>query len=269
LTYSRQSSDWFETIHRDPKEHPYIVDEDGTKTLHFDARCEQSCMSIEDPNALMYGYTRAMMGFLLFQPAPRDILIVGLGGGSLSKYCYHTLPDSVVTTVEISAAVIALRNEFLIPPDDARFQIVQADAALYLQQQHAVADVILLDGYEPYGLPDALSTQAFYDRCFEALRPGGVLAANLWGSDSRLSTVRAYLRRAFDHRLLRANSDTGDNQIAFGLKQVALPVWEGLENRARHWQEETGLNFTSLLSQLWRSARSKTGENWLADAKGT
>jgi spermidine synthase len=257
-------SDWCEALRtKDPKEHPYIVDDGETRELHFDDFCVQSAMNLDEPFALALGYTRVMMGFLLLAPDPRDILIVGLGGGSLSKYCHQELPGSTITTVEISAAVINLRNEFAIPADSEKFRIVHADAAQYMRNQRETADVILLDGYEPAGLPLALSSQAFYDDCFHALRPGGVLAANLWGSDRGTKAYFDRIGRSFDRRALMAKSDTSDNRIAFGFKHVEIPLWAQLQNRARRWERLTGFNFTGLLDQ-WRE-RTENAESidWL------
>jgi len=79
----------------DPKDYPYVVEDANSKALYFDARNVQSRMRKDAPHELELGYTRTMMGFLLYQPQPRAILIVGLGGGSLSKYCYQQLPDAI------------------------------------------------------------------------------------------------------------------------------------------------------------------------------
>ena len=49
-------------------------------------------MSLDEPDALVTAYTRKMMAFLLFNPAPKRIAMVGLGGGSLAKFCYRNLP---------------------------------------------------------------------------------------------------------------------------------------------------------------------------------
>lgn len=261
LTHLRRFADYLNTTLDDA----YVIDNGQTKALHFDGRCVQSSMRVDDPNALAFGYTRTMMGFLLFQEAPRNILIVGLGGGSLSKYCYHELPECTVTTVELSAAVIGLRDEFAIPADNERFRVVHADASLYMRTQCETADAILLDGYDPYGLPDALTSQTFYNDCFRALRPGGVLSANLWGADIPLRACFSRIRHSFEERLLRAKSETSDNQIALGLKQVALPEWHDLQRRARHLQRETAMNFSDLLDQLRTSARDRTGDNWLVN----
>jgi spermidine synthase len=45
--------------------------------------CTQSEMRIDDPYALVSEYSRKMKGFLAFQPNPKQILIIGLGGGIL------------------------------------------------------------------------------------------------------------------------------------------------------------------------------------------
>lgn len=259
MTHSRRFSDPFGTT----LEEAHVINYGDTKELVFDARNVQSSMRVEDPNALTFGYTRAMMGFLLFNPEPRDILIVGLGGGSLSKYCYHELPGCTVTTVELSKAVIGLRDEFAIPADNERFRVVPADASKYMRHQRETADVVLLDGYAPYGLPPELISQIFYDDCFQALRPGGVLSANLWGADIEVRTCFSRIRHSFDQRFLRAKSDTSGNDIAFGLKQVEPPPWINLQLRARHLQRETGMNFTDLLDQLRRSAQNRQGDCWL------
>lgn len=45
---------------------PFIYEEDGTVTLYFEMGSVQSQMHVSEPHLFMLGYTRAMMGFLLF-----------------------------------------------------------------------------------------------------------------------------------------------------------------------------------------------------------
>ncbi|MBV5333937.1 transferase, partial [bacterium] len=63
-----------------------------------------------EPEKLLLDYTQTMMGFLLFQPTPQRMAMIGLGGGSLAKYCRRTLPTVDFTAIELSAEVIALRE---------------------------------------------------------------------------------------------------------------------------------------------------------------
>ncbi len=149
-----------------PVDGPQVLETLGSRTLFFNDVHVQSEMSLAQPNALEFEYTQLMMGFLLWVPEPRSLCMVGLGGGSLAKYCYHYLPSARTTVLEINPGVIALRDVFQIPPDDERLSIICIDAALYLAQYPAEADdrfdVLLVDGFDAQGLPAALCTPQFY-----------------------------------------------------------------------------------------------------------
>ena len=67
-------------------------------------------MDLRDPSALDLEYTQTMMGFLLFLPQPQRIAMIGLGGGSLAKFCHRYLPRTRIQVVEINPHVIALRD---------------------------------------------------------------------------------------------------------------------------------------------------------------
>ena len=109
---------------------PYVTERDGVLALNFDAMSVQSEMYIDSPDDLVLEYTRAMMSFLLLNPEPRRIAMIGLGGGSIAKYCYRYVAGAEIIVVEISPEVVALRNEFAIPADDARFQVVLNDGVV-------------------------------------------------------------------------------------------------------------------------------------------
>lgn len=244
--------------------YPRIVDDGETRALYFDARNVQSRMRKDAPDELQLNYTRAMMGFLLLQPAPRDILLVGLGGGSLSKFCHRHLPDSIVTTVEIDPQVIALRDQFAIPPDGERFRVVCADAADHLAGKEGIADVILLDGFVDYGLPFELGTPLFYDKCHRALRDGGVLVANLWDRDATLERCRDYIGARFHKCIATAGAAPSRNVIAFAAKQPQLPPWPALQRRAYRLRDELGLDFPQLLDDMRHSHHLRGGRAaWL------
>lgn len=251
----------------EPCYEPYVVEDKHFRALHFDGRCVQSRMRKDAPHELQFGYTRVMMGFLLFQQAPRDILIVGLGGGSLSKCCHHLLPDTRITTVEINPAVIALRDEFAIPPDSDRFRVICADAAEYLTDKTAIADVILLDGYEDYGLPPALGSVSFYQRCHDALRANGVMTANLWGTGKTVRQCMERIRTGFEQRALMARSPTSENIVALAFRQPEVPMWSALQARARALQRQTDIDFPYILDELRGGISGKAQfSGWLPDS---
>ncbi|ABE36105.1 spermine/spermidine synthase family protein [Paraburkholderia xenovorans LB400] len=234
---------------------PVIHEDPRTRSLCFGAPGVQSSMRTSDPLELDLPYTRAMMSFQLFCPDPKDILIVGLGGGSLSKYCFHKFPSARVTTVEIDERVIALRDAFFIPPESERFRIVHADAAAYLPDKVGLADVILLDGFDASGLPASLSSQYFYDCCHAALRDEGVLVANLLSSDPRLGAHLDRIHRACHGKLFRTMARREGNTIAIGIRQATWPGWPDLYARAEAITASTGLDLCRYVKKMERHHR--------------
>ena len=197
------------------------------RSLQFDGLTVQSVMSIADPDVLALDYTRAMMGFLLFNPRPRHIVMVGLGGGSLAKYCLRTLPDTRFTAVEISPEVIALRQRFGIPPDNERFCVVCADGADYVRDIDEATDVLLVDGFVAAGMPARLGSADFFADCRRALAADGVLVVNHWAGDGRYPVYAARLREAFDGRVLAIGAEDGDNRISFSVPGPSFPPSRG------------------------------------------
>lgn len=161
-------------------EEPFIVEDGEGRSLHFTIGELQSRMRPDRPDELQVDYTRTMMGFLLLAPRPRTMAMVGLGGGSLVKFCHRYLPAVHVTVVENNPGVVALRHEFGIPDDDARLSVLVDDGAAFMAAAAArTFDVLLVDGFDADGQPPQLCSQAFYDDCFRVLAPGGVLVVNL------------------------------------------------------------------------------------------
>jgi len=195
---------------------PFVRERKGKLSLHFDTAGVQSLMDVEQPNRLMLGYTRSMMGFLLFHPEPAHIGMIGLGGGSLQKYCYRNLPKSRISVAEISTEVIALRNQFCVPKDDARFQVYCEDGAEFVRRQREAFDVLIVDGFDSAGQPAELCSQAFYDNCYGALLEGGILVVNI--CDSKDSILVRRMKRTFEDRVLVIDGEDTSNTIAFGGK---------------------------------------------------
>jgi spermidine synthase len=208
-------------------------------------------MRLSEPDALDLSYTRAMMGFLLFNDNPQHILLVGLGGGSLSKYCHQQFPQAHITTLEINTDVIALRDQFLMPPDSERFQVEQADAAEYLTRSDLQADVILLDGYDAEGLPKNLCSESFYSNCWNALSTQGVLVANIWGGESNRGTYLDRLRGIFDGRVWWSRPRNSTNLIVFAVKNENFyPKWSRLIAKAQTLSTRYRLDLTWLVKNM-------------------
>lgn len=200
---------------------PVVRTRGNRRTLEFQPGDIQSEMLLSRPDALVLAYARAMMCFALFTPHPRHILMVGLGGGSLVKFCYRHFPRTRITVFEISAEVIALRDAFQVPPDDARLRILQADAGAAIHALEGGADVILVDGFDAAGMPAALGSAAFYRGCRRALRDGGVLVANILAYDPGHDLVAERIGHAFGGQVCEFSGIAGNNHLLFAVRPAA------------------------------------------------
>jgi spermidine synthase len=158
-----------------------VVEYDGLRSLRVKGNDvgEFGVMSLAEPDRIAAPYMAAMMRFVLFEPAPHDVLMLGLGCGLQASFIHRHLPRTRVTAVEIDPAMrdIAHRH-FGLPPEDERLAVVIGSAHAYVAERTACCDVILSDAYDQSHTL-AAGGGAFYRDCRRALRPCGILALNL------------------------------------------------------------------------------------------
>ncbi len=233
---------------------PYLSELNGILSLQFDEWSIQSEMSIDDTDELVIPYTRVMMSFLLLVPTPKHVAMIGLGGGSVAKYCYRYLPDAQVTAVEISADVIALRNEFAIPKDDARFSVLLGDGALWVAETDSRPDVLIVDGFDADGLPAQLCSQAFYDDCYTALADNGILVVNIWKGYPRYDEYLSRLNNSFDGNKIIMDAGDDLNHIVLAVKNGAFPPSAAsIRYHANMLTQSHALNFQAKANRLIRA----------------
>jgi len=231
-----------------------LSEADGVRYLHFGTEWVQGAMSLAQPWRLELEYQQQMMAPLLFQPKPGVVLQLGLGAAALTKFCYRHLRASRVLVVEVDAGVIRVaRQNFALPPDDARLQVVHADAAVFLRQARASADLLQVDLYDAEAAGPVYDDADFYRDCHAALREGGIAAFNLFGG--RLRPSLAAIGAAFGRRWLRLPRSAAGNCVvlAFSGPPRSWPA-DGLLRRARVFEQRHALPALDWLRGLRCSA---------------
>lgn len=162
---------------------PTISEVDGIRNLHFGTHNIQGAMRIADPFALEFEYIQQMMMWTLFKESPAHIVQLGLGAGSLTKFCYQHFAFSTITAIELDQAVINIcRSDFALPSNDLRFSTVAMDAMDYVTNfnHHGMIDILQVDLYDALALEPALGSLAFYKACVDCLSPEGIMTVNLF-----------------------------------------------------------------------------------------
>jgi spermidine synthase len=237
---------------------PFIVDSGMWRFLHFDLDAVQSAMDLANPDELSLAYTRKMMAFLLFNRAPNRILLLGLGGGSLAKFCYRRLPAAAVTAVEINADVIALREEFRIPADDERFRVVLGDGAAYVTQIPPCKDVILADACARTGIAPELDAIEFYQNARRCLTPEGVFVLNVCGDPYGQAAHMLRVRQVFGDAVLTLPVRPDGNVIVLAFKERCPEIREEhLKTRAAQLEQRFGLDFPRYARRIARDLQRR------------
>jgi spermidine synthase len=231
-----------------------IVEEDGVRVLQIGGNAIQSAMRLDAPDRIELDYVRAMLAFVLFHPDPREVLLVGLGGGSMARFIHQRMRQTRVTVVEIDPGVVTVaRRYFHFPEEDARLEIVIGDGAQVVPRRPASCDVLVVDGFVNGSPAKDLCARSFYGSAFAALRPGGVMVANFMSDDKRIETYCGRIEESFGRSPALLLAEEEDNFIAFALRGGPPRVaWAELKARARAANALFGLPLEECFASLRR-----------------
>lgn len=235
---------------------PFVIDDGKQRFLYFNVRLMQSAMSLRSPNDLELRYTQKMMAFLLFHPRPKRLVLIGLGGGSLIKFCYHRLPGAQLTAIELDPEVIAWRDTFMLPPDGPRLQTLQGDGAEYLEQGEKGIDALLVDAFDRTGFAPSLANREFFENAFAKLAGDGVLVINLAGEKESYAGLIGEAMHVFDDQVIVISVPEDGNHVLYAFKERHFePRWRWLHNYAKELRANYGLDFPAFVQKMERSTK--------------
>jgi spermidine synthase len=221
---------------------------DGVRYLHLGSPWVQGAMRVRKPNALELEYVQRMMAWLLWRPqeavnAGRAVQL-GLGAASLTRFCRQVLKMRT-TAVEINPTVIAAcRMWFRLPSDDSMLEVVEDDAARWIDDDANLgcADVLCVDLYDHDAAAPVLDDAAFYAACRGVLAEGGVMAVNLFGRDASFGATTSRIAAAFGADQVWTLRPTKEgNTVVIATRGVVVPDRETLTARADNIESRFGL----------------------------
>lgn len=173
-------------LHSEPSTFETVVvfEQYGERCLNFVAierPGRQSCYQLNDPDKLVFEYTRMMASALLVKPDPQAILIIGLGGASLPNALHNALPDAVIDSVEIDPAVVRVAQDYFGYTPGPRQRVFVDDGRQFVEQAHRDGrhyDMVMLDAFDTDYIPAHLLTVEFLREVRGILAPDGIVVAN-------------------------------------------------------------------------------------------
>lgn len=232
-----------------------ISESSGVRYLHFGSTWIQGAMRIARPWNLELEYTKEMMASLLLREDshfPRNVLLIGLGAASLTKFLYRNYPLAKLTVVEIEPDVVAAAKHFFkLPEDPLRLKMVIEDGAEFIVNSTRTYDLILVDGFDADARAGALDTTPFYQNVRAHLNDNGIMAVNLLGRSKGFEASVERICKAFDDRAIAFPSCDSGNTICFAATGDAINVAiDDLKDQALELKEKNGLNLLPTLARL-------------------
>ncbi len=226
----------------------HFSDEGRIRHLHLGTIWIQGSMDMDDPNALVHEYIQRMMAWLLLiDPASvrqRQALQLGLGAGSLTKFCAKVL-HMQTTAIELNPQVLsACRGWFKLPADSARMKVLLGDAAEEIRDPRwwGMVDALQVDLYDDEAAAPVLDSADFYADCRRLLTTDGCMTVNLFGRSSSFARSVEKISTAFGADAVWAFKATREgNTVVLAQRTPSRPKRAVLVERAAFIQAQWGL----------------------------
>src|ERR1700730_8951240 len=200
----------------------------------------ESVANLTDPDDLPVRYTQVMTVGVVYPPEVRRVLMIGLGGGSISSYLGRFMPDATIDTIEIDGGVISAAKTYFGIKETARVRYLEGDGRVFLNRHKETNDLILVDAFQGGYVPFHLLTKEFYTLLRQHLAPGGAAAFNVHDGTKLYASTLLTLHAVFASVHLYPS---GEGEVATVVTAEPAPDGTALAARAKSLQDRLGFRF--------------------------
>ncbi|MEM2041336.1 MAG: fused MFS/spermidine synthase [Nitrososphaerota archaeon] len=217
-----------------------VVDRGGIRYLYLNGLLH-SGMSLADPYALVFDYTKLFAAGPLLAPNASRTLFIGGGGFSGPKFFLKNYRSMIIDVVEIDPAVVDVARDYFEVRDDPRLNVFVEDGRRYLTRTSEVYDVIIVDAYSKNYIPFHLMTLEFYALVKSHLKRNGIVILNIIASlegptsdimRAEYKTIRSIFREVIVVPVFSSSGGQVQNIILIA-SDASLPLKDELIDLAR------------------------------------
>lgn len=249
-----------------------IVDETrDLRCLKFNTKSSQtsqSCMYKNNPDKLVFNYTKLTFASLLVTDNPKNVLIIGLGGGTLSNVIHALYPAAKIHNVEIDPAVLKVaRNYFNFIENDVVTSSVQ-DGRIFIKRaaiKKQKYDWIILDAFNGDYIPEHLLTKEFFEEVKSVLAEGGVIAANTFSSSKLYEHESATYHAVFGDFINVSRANRSNRIILAGVN--SMPTEAQINQRIKALNPRLKKYDVDLKAISTYMQSTKNKQDWPANTK--
>ena len=274
LLFALANTAYAKVIHKERSLYRNIIVEDNynLRCLKFNvktSKTNQSCLYKDNPNKLVFNYTKLLFSsLLLLENPPEKILIVGLGGGTMSNTLHQLYPNAKIENVEIDPAVIKVARQYFSFFENENITSKVQDGRIYVKRaamKKQKYDWIILDAFNGDYIPEHLLTKEFLQETKALLAENGVLSANTFSVSDLYAHESATYKAVFGD-FFNVRNQKNSNRIILTANN-ALPSGEVIIERVKKLAKVLspfGVDIAQISSSM---TSTKEEQDWSDDTK--
>jgi spermidine synthase len=240
----------------------YITKRRAELTMSFQLRgwdYTESVTNLKDPDDLPLKYTRNMTLGMIYPEETKRVLMIGLGGGSISTYLGRHVKGLPIDTVEIDPGVVTAAKNYFGIRETERVRYLEGDGRVFLNRRKDLYDLILVDAFHGGYVPFHLLTKEFYTLVKQRLTPTGAAAFNVHDGTKLYASTLLTLGAVFPNVHMYPS---GEGEVIAIVSAAPAPDREVLAGRATALQERHRFRFAlpGLLARRSEKKPSQKGE---------
>ena len=157
----------------------------------------ESAVDLSDPTRLIVPYTTSIAASAIFHSRPKNVLMIGLGGGGFNQFFEKAFPGAALETAELDPQVFSLAQKHLHFKPSDHDRVVVRDGRMFLRHSKVIYDWIILDAFRGGFVPPHLKTVEFYKLVQSHLTPDGLFVANVQTNSSLFASDVRTMRTVF------------------------------------------------------------------------
>jgi len=209
--------------------HIKVIDDFPIRKMFFgrEGMCrEQAAIDLNNEHTHVHDYSLLIMHSVIFVQDPKDILVVGCGGGIVPSQFNYYFPDANIDVVEIDPEVVNTAKRFFYFKDSGKIQVYIGDAYTVLSEMKKKKyDIIILDAFTHRYVPFHLMSKEFFHYVLNLSRDNSVIVSNASHAhpsfNSHINTIRSVLGEDTYHLSGFRNSLT---DIIYSVRGDVIPI---------------------------------------------
>ncbi|RBP82517.1 methyltransferase domain-containing protein [Marinomonas rhizomae] len=248
-----------------------VEDKNDVLCLQFNTKStqlNQSCIYKSAPNKLFFNYVKMVFSSLLYIDKPNNVLIIGLGGGTLSNVIHQLYPNASINNVEIDPAVVKVARKYFHFIETNKVISTIQDGRIFIKRaalKQKKYDWIILDAFNGDYIPEHLLTKEFFEEVKSILSPGGIIAANTFSSSKLYDHESATYYAVFGDFINVSRHNRSNRIILAGLDK--MPTETEISKKAT-WLEPRLSTYNIDIQDIRKIIYSTQGNHdWPTDTK--